>query len=233
MAMPASILRIRDVDALVLAPIPEPGEGSLVKYGEPQFLRDVASEGRIRVSFASSYKDPSLNRAIRDDELVAVIDFDPLPLGRQSQGPAPLHQPSTASLERVRKQFNTNHYVYCLSRRWATRPLWDFDADAALVIRVAAQFITRLHDAVGAHCPGWAVRFADVENYNPLQVNPNEVDLVTWKHFWFAYQREVRVTWVPPNARRQLAPLDVTVGPLDDIAELVEGIPPDSRDAPS
>jgi hypothetical protein len=49
----------------------------LVKYGLREYLEPALREGRIRVSPASRYADPSLNPAIRDNELVAELDVGP------------------------------------------------------------------------------------------------------------------------------------------------------------
>jgi len=50
----------------------EPGK-CLFKFGKEKHLRHALLTGSIRVAPASSYSDPSLNYAIRDDELSFTI----------------------------------------------------------------------------------------------------------------------------------------------------------------
>jgi len=49
----------------------------LIKYGKLIHLLPAYEEGKIRINPASIYSDPSLNRAIRDDELELSIYYHP------------------------------------------------------------------------------------------------------------------------------------------------------------
>ena len=42
----------------------------LIKYGKLKYLKEILDEGVIRIAPASFYKDPSLNYAIQDNELI-------------------------------------------------------------------------------------------------------------------------------------------------------------------
>jgi hypothetical protein len=41
------------------------------------------------------------------------------------------------------------------------------------------------------------------------------------KHFRYSYQREHRFVWMPRSNAVKLDHVDVEIGPLDDIAELI------------
>lgn len=216
--LPGSLARDREPRPQVLRPSAPLPTSHLVKYGERRYLEPALREGRLRVAPASAYSDPSLNPAIRDDELTIDIAYDPYV-------PFNAHPPGTLILPPgrvpLRKRLPTNYYVYCLAPAVSTRLLLDFGADACLVIRDPDAFLSRLDAAVRARVPGWRCEVGDVRYVDPLQVNPGEVDVLMGKHFRYAYQREVRAAWVPPAPVHQLEPLFVTLGSLEDIAELV------------
>jgi hypothetical protein len=69
--------------------------------------------------------------------------------------------------------------------------------------------------------PGWHATVNAVEYYDPLLVTPGEVDVLTCKHFRYAYQKEVRVAWLPPGPIQTLEPIFVELGSLSDIAEVL------------
>ena len=192
----------------------------LVKYGERQFLEPMLEYGRMRVSPASRYNDPSLNSAIRDDELTAELDVDDF--GVPAFGGRPgFIAASSRQRNRVRMRFPTNYYVYCTSRRFVTRLAHDFNADCCVVLRDPAEFEARLLKAMLERLPGWQSRKAHVEYYDPMWVNVLEVDVLTWKHFRYAYQEEERLAWLPPQPVEELAPIDLELGSLADLATLV------------
>jgi hypothetical protein len=217
--MPASVQKLGSPVVTTLRTSTPLDEPYLVKYGERRFLEPALKTGKLRVSAAASYADPSLTAAIRDDELQTQVDFDPNALGL---GGGPWRGPSRGSGRiMVDKQLSTNFYVYCLAARLLPRLLGDFNADACLVIRDPNAFINRVADAMAAHLPGWDATVGYVEYYDPLQVNPAEVRQPFWKHFRFAYQHEIRLVWMPPAPEIVLSRIELNLGSLDDIAELV------------
>ncbi len=192
----------------------------LVKYGRRRFLESMLREGKIRIAPASYYADASLNPAIRDDELSAELDVNAFGLQGWGglRGPAVAHWPLRA---RVRKRLGTNYYVYCTSTVLASQLLLDFRADACVIVHDPEAFSTRVHSAVMRQLPAWRLLRGPVEYYDPLQVNEAAVDVLSWKHFRYAYQKEFRLAWLPPSPATHLAPLDLAVGGLEDICELV------------
>lgn len=192
----------------------------IVKYGERCFMQPMLEHGRVHVSPASRYAEASLNPAMRDDELTADLDVDDFGLPAFAGQPGPVAA-RTWRRHTVRVLLQTNYYVYCTSRRFATRLAHDFDADCCLVIHDPDAFAARLTRAVSDQLPGWTPRIARVEYFDPMWVNVREVEVLTWKHFRYAYQQEERLAWLPPEPKQDLVAIDVEVGPLTDIATLV------------
>ena len=194
----------------------------VVKYGEARFLRPALERGQLRVSPASTYADPSLNAAIQADEHGAEIEFAANVL------PTPeipgIELPTRVWLKTTRR-VASNYYVYCTSSVFDLRLLFDFGADCCIVVHDPQEFSRRLLGAMEERLPGWTARTGEVEYFDPLQVTPQQVRLPMAKHFRYAYQREHRFVWLPPDRRDALEPIYVELGPLSDIAELVSPCP--------
>jgi hypothetical protein len=193
----------------------------LVKYEQKQYVGPMLEQGRIRISPASIYNDSSLNVATRDNELQAELFVSPLERAGFGGVPGPL----AAMIHERRpliKALGTNFYVFCCSTRAMTRLAHDFRRDACMVIRDVDAFRTRLDAAVRKTLGDWRFITAKVEYYDPLAVNEIEVDVLTWKHFRHAYQEETRFAWLPPAPLHDLKPIDVELGSLTDICELVD-----------
>ena len=67
--------------------------------------------------------------------------------------------------------------------------------------------------------------------FRPPTPRSHEVDVLTWKHFRYAYQKEMRLAWLPPKPVWELAPLYITMGNLEDVAELIRPISMTPHDA--
>jgi hypothetical protein len=87
----------------------------LFKYGKFQYLHQALNEKQIRISPASSYNDPSLNPAIRDEELQLAINPVPSRLkmkaydGKTGQCKGDIYPKDYVYTTRS----ITNYYVYC------------------------------------------------------------------------------------------------------------------------
>lgn len=216
--MPRSLARAGPEAAVRLKPASGLPELYVVKYGRREFLESALHTGRIRLAPASLYKDASLNPSVRDDELTAEIWYDPtVPFNELPPGTMIL-PPGRVP---YRRELHTNYYVYCLADHLSTRLLFDFEADCCMVIREPEAFVGRMEAAAKRALAHWSLRVGRVEYFDPLQVNPAEIDVLTWKHFRYAYQNEVRLIWLPPTAHASLSPVFLELGKLDDIAELV------------
>src|SRR5205085_8475920 len=115
-----------------------------VKYGRSQFLTETLKKGILRISPASSYKDPSLNYAQQDDELEVAL------LGLPSEVKIEAIDEKTGkSKGRIEPIGNvkfmmrapTNYYACCLSLTFNQRLFGDFQADCALIIKDPKEFL--------------------------------------------------------------------------------------------
>lgn len=222
--MPSSLRSSGPKAAFRLSPREPLPERFLVKYGERRYMEAALQNGDLRISPASNYDDASLNQAMQDDELSAEVFYDPsIPFNEVPPGTMLL------PVGRVpyRQELKTDFYVYCLADELSTRLMLDFERDACLIIRDPEEFLRRISVAVNARLDGWQFQAGNVEYFDPLNVTPAELRLPWSKHFRYAYQKEVRLVWLPPYAVNNLEPLDVSIGALTDIAEVILPEPTD------
>jgi hypothetical protein len=197
----------------------------LFKFGKEKHLRQALKTGNIRISPASSYSDPSLNYAVRDDELTFTIrvpgrrvfiqKVDETTL--QSAGKAIPVEGNISMTRRV----PTDYLVFCLSARYELRALDDFEADCCLVIKDSKAFINRLLEATAPNLQRWTTYARAVDYLDPLNTKPEDVKPYFAKHFRFAYQNEVRVVWLPPEPLPKAHAIFASLGSLEDIGELL------------
>lgn len=170
----------------------------LVRYGTRQHITAMFERGAIRVAPASSYNDPSLDVARRDNELHVHWN------GQQNK---------TIS----------DYLVYCVTFALKPRLFGDFsETDAALVIRDPARFFDKVDKAMSSALDfEWEGVVGAVKYIDPLRKPPENAERGFWKHFKYAYQLEWRFTWVPKDSRHVLQPVFLEMGSLADISELV------------
>jgi hypothetical protein len=222
--------------------VPWPSKGPrqcLFKFGERTHLRDALETGRLRISPAGKYADPSLSAARHDDaELKLVL--------RPSKTGFPILVRSTPSdkvlfdtSDRSRGPLaielggDRDYYVWCCTKTYEPRLYVDFSADACLVIHDHREFRKRLGAAVAGKAPHLSHMIAgDVEYYDPLQPNDrlkqfceSAISIFLYKQFSFAYQAEYRFVW-PLMGTERILPLYVELGGLKDICELLVIDPP-------
>lgn len=191
---------------------PEPGQ--LFKFGKRQWLRSMLEQGSIRFAPASSYRDASLNTAIKDDEL----GFTYFP-GRSG---LPLTKlPGPLGADWVHMRHPSDFYVQCFSLRFAPRLFDDFEADSCLIIYDANEFGRRLLGALRARFPGWFTIAFGMTYIDPDNPGDEQILLPTAKHMKYIYQQEQRILCHPRIPINQLDAITFAVTPLGDIAEVV------------
>jgi hypothetical protein len=201
-----------------------PRDGVLIKYGKTEHLRDMIDVGRIRISSAASYDDPSLNAAIRDTELeisqillpseVELEVFD----GKTGQRKGTI---TPAGHITFTAKANTNYYAYCLASRFDLRMFGDFDADACVVIKEPVRFVEAIQAEWDRRMPGWDGVALPVNYIDPFGDAGDDPDVFSSKHFRYGYQREFRCIWLPPTKRDVLDPLFLELGSLREYCELI------------
>jgi hypothetical protein len=182
----------------------------LFKFGQREWNRKFLADGEVRICPASRYSDPSLNSAIRDEELsLDILD------GRGNV--------SAFSVE--------NYYVSCFAMAYDYRLYTDFDYDSCLVIHDVPVFKARLNRAMrtaadvkrmGSNPVIYFDPFAQHSFYGGIttEMPPVTEEIVFGKHFRYAYQREFRFVWMVRNPV-DIFPLSLRLGNLEDIAELI------------
>lgn len=181
--------------------------------------------GKVLINPASTYKDSSLNGAIRDDELELVVyrrsKLYTLLIDKYGialRPPGPVHGVKQEVLRAP-----TNYYVYCMSMLRSFRLFGDFEYDAALIIHDIRTFVRRLGERVRAQLgPGWNWLARPVRYIDPLRTQPDHLNVVECKHFSYTYQHEYRLIWLPDEPVATLKPFFVEIEPLRDCSKLVE-----------
>jgi len=197
----------------------------LLKFGESKYMRPLWEKGRLTVFPATKYDNPTLNEAIRDDELTlmqqscrATInslqdwrtgirhDFDrPVPII------GPLKQET---------RYESNCYMACFGRRYEYRLFDDFGYDSCLVIREPQLFVERIRACMALAVPGWDFCAAAVSYRDPCHPTPTD-DVLFSKHFRFTYQKEFRTVWEGPTRQGTLEPIPLDLGSLIDYCDLL------------
>lgn len=196
----------------------------LVKYGKKQFLEPMIKAGNLRLSNAEYYNNTDFLDAIRDDETTRNF-FIPTYKER-------LAGKSFVDYENHRIEFNDNdivlplkvddYYLFSLCEKIHYRMPTDFSADAAIIIRDPALFTQRLISTFLARFPEWEPLEGKVTYYDPYRDYTKFRIPEMAKHFGYAYQKEIRIAF---RSRRsittKLVPLDLSIGPMTDYADLV------------
>jgi hypothetical protein len=197
---------------------------SIIRYSKLPFLREALERGRFVIRGASGYKeDSSLNRAQTAKELEIAYDVDLKRTrvelldkdGRQKIGDL---RPTRA---KVTKRAPTDAYVFCTSRRISARLLDDFGANAFLLIREREAFLERLSAATEVVLLKWEMLAFDVAYFDSFAKNAADAQPLFTKPASYQYQYEHRVIWLPPSPRFDLPEISFEIGPLKDIAEIV------------
>lgn len=195
----------------------------LAKYSKNDYLLETLKEGKICINPASSFSDPSLNRAVRDFELE-------LKFYNKRKAKEETLSNNSSDLESQIKSIgddghtiksNTDYFVYCLSSCWAPRLFGDFEANSCLIIKQPESFVRRLMQALTAKFPTWHGIGTNVKYIDPLRSSKEGVNIFYSKQFRFAYQKEYRVAWYPKDPKEKLDHFFVSLGNLEDICELI------------
>ncbi|VXC60440.1 conserved hypothetical protein [Pseudomonas sp. 8Z] len=192
--------------------------GRIYKFSKKKYIDEMFSFGKFRVAPASYYSDPSLNVAIRDDELVFNGSIFSGLKGIVKPGEA---VPSYGRIEYSVKA-RTNYYVTCFASNYTYREFSDFDADSCLVIKKPRAFTDRLIRVGNQAFSGYEGFAGSVKYLDPILCDPRRIDVNFAKHFKYAYQNEYRIIWAPREPVSELQPIYLEIGPLDDIAEIIE-----------
>lgn len=194
------------------------------KYGKFKWLEQIYNEGVIRISPAAFYNDPSLNPAIQDEELELFIQPHPSEIKLEVIDPKTGKSKGFISPigDKITKKSETNYYVYCMSSVWTPRLFLDFDAETCLIIKKPNIFFEKTLTAFEKQNLGWVGTAKKVTYLDPLNSTLKQIDIFSYKHFRFSYQKEIRLIWLPPKSVKELDHQYLELGSLRDCCELVK-----------
>lgn len=197
---------------------------TFIKYGKAEYMAALLSRGQARIQPASFFKAMHLNGAVRDDELSLPLS---LVLSRDDvvslvQNPQDVPENAGDQVVRLSYEANADYWLYCVTLSIEPRLFVDFDATACVIIRNPQAFSDRLRRAAASRMIAHAYSSGNAVYVDPHQPESARIDVHFAKHFRYSYQCEYRFAWIPELPSQALEPIDVEMGPLDDIAELVE-----------
>lgn len=192
----------------------------LVKFSKKEYLEQIKDLGKIRVSAAAFYNDPSLNLAVRDDELSQKIILPPGTKIRKRMTSGEYEEIKGIQNISMTSSYPENFYVYCLTKTYQHRLFDDFNADACLLIYDLKRFLDRFLNCLKSSYSDWLLKSGDVW-YNDPFFPPISSDIPFNKHFRFWYQSEFRIAIKPKKPAEKLEPIYLEIGSLADCCELI------------
>jgi len=194
----------------------------LFKFGSRSYLQDMLDFGKMRISPASMYDDPSLNSAIRDEELKLTVEYYPSDVMISYYDPRRKESVGVHPVSNLIKtvEASTNYYVYCVSTDYKARFFKDFSADSCLIIKDADRFVKTLakafYEKISKEWNGYAGLVKYIDPLFPVE----DIDIFFSKDFKYLYQSEFRFVWFPPKAEKNLDSVFVNLGNINDYCEL-------------
>ena len=221
----------------------------LVKYGKPEHMKYLYESGSLRINPVSEYKKEKHNQAIRDDERTLIFkggfkderNKDSY-LTQESAGWTPeniarlrrdfvtlFNAPKLASGEVVeyKREMSTDYWAYCMAIVLDPRLFADFDSTACVIVK-RQPFMERLVATMKKEMPSGTLHVGKAEYEDPLGAfssrhhNVLGLPIHMSKSFEYSYQNEFRFAHVPTLFQENLAPVDLVIGSLADIAEYIE-----------
>jgi len=195
----------------------------LINYGKRTYMEKLFHEGSLRIQPASYFARTDLNGAIRDDERRLPLSFA---LSREDikkivLNPQDVLEETPDQRVDVVLQSPADYWMYCVTESINPRLFVDFQADACVVVRDRKQFAGRLQRAA-AHALDMVRHQAQLIEYiDPLLPKSAKIFLPMAKHFGYSYQLEYRFCWFPANPVPDLNHIDLSIGSLENIADLI------------
>jgi hypothetical protein len=133
-----------------LPSLPSLASPALYKFSSYEYLRRAMENGELRISPASSYNDPSLGDAHRDDgeqRLVLRPSKMSFPILLKDHRGDVLLDTSTERDHQIAIVIGgeKDFYVWCCSEVYEPRLFIDFKADACLIVRDRQEFARRIN----------------------------------------------------------------------------------------
>lgn len=198
----------------------------LTKFGKRCHIQDALKRGAIRISPASIYDDSSFNPAIKDKELELSIQMHPSTVDLTITDKKTMKPTSINPIGNIKitQKSLTNYYVYCMTSTLVPRLFLDFEKDeydTCLIITKPKFFLNSLLGAFAKILPDWKGVGISVSYVDPLNTKESDLNVFYGKHFRYAYQKEYRIIWLPPNSAKKIDHIDIELGSLQQYCELI------------
>lgn len=197
--------------------------GQLFRFCMERYLRPFLQDGKLTLFPASRYISSELLASQRDDELsrTRFIDGTTGKRMHHMDKEGNRHPIKTVGSITLSNNLRTDYYSWFTSTTFDPRLFDDFQKDACLVIHDFDTFSERLLAGVERALGDWHGACSLIRYYDPLNADSELLNHGT-KDFRFTYQREYRFTWFPSKrAATNLPQLDVSLGPMGDVASLI------------
>lgn len=203
--------------------LPEKLDDVIVKFGKHRHLKPMFEHGNLRLTPAEFYQKAGLAEAMRDLETERWFHdpkFDLVLAGKdyfRING-------MTARIEDGFFKFVVscpNYVLWSACNDIDRRLPDDFEADTAVIIRKPDEFASRLTKAVKKAWPTVPTWRGNVKYYDPCSFADMKRRPETIKHFSYLYQREWRFCAFPNEGEMPDEPLNLSIGSLEDIADIV------------
>lgn len=187
----------------------------LYRYSEKKWLKRSLEYGEFRLRPASDYKAIESDLARNDDELIMqrVTRADSVTIldesGRQIK---PIGDVTFTN------QIETDYLTLCFAKEWRESFFEDFsNTDSCLVIHNVEEFMNRFYEVIDYSYPkGLAIG-------NSVEYGKHSVLGVPFsKPIDFKSQCEWRLAWLPDQPLPKLEPVNIQIGNISDIAEIVD-----------
>jgi hypothetical protein len=200
--------------------------GMLVKFGKKQYMESLINFGSMRIQPASYFLSKEHNAAIRDDEqrfgfTVTLERDEVVKLVKNPQDVPEIIPDQRVDFNAI---FGTDYWVYCLTTAISDRLFIDFEADSCVIVKNPGEFRKRLQRVTEVHSilSRAEMRGDSAKYLDPLFPSIGLPDIPFVKHFKYAYQKEHRFCWIPRSPLPPLSHVDIEIGNLRGIADIVE-----------
>jgi hypothetical protein len=194
-----------------------------IKFGKAEHMQSLIERGALRVQSASYYATPDHNGAVRDDELSLPLS---LSLTREQIIKVvlnPQEVPDSVIDQRldITYKSGTDYWLYSVTTAVEPRLFVDFGFNSCVIIKDTDRFQKLLTLQSASGFPNTGHRHGRAVYVDPQLPLPTVIDVPMSKHFRYEYQREYRFVWRPTTPRANLPYVDLELGSLRTIAELV------------
>lgn len=187
----------------------------LFRFAKQEWSMRSLKLGEFRLVPATTYKKLDGDPARYDDELVkeqtisgSQTKVTLLSNGQRIKVVGDIH---------LRDEFTTNYYVLCFSTKLGDYMYDDFKgSDSCLVIHNTEEVCNRILHYSKMMLPNW-IGIDDAVSYG----GEHPIGAAFIKDIKYIFQNEWRFAWLPPNQVEKLSAFNITIGNIEQFAEVV------------